>query len=94
MTYFAPILQLIEMVKTNFQVAMVHTKMLDHKHVMECFTPIPAIFNLNGETLSIERVSPFKLKSAGIGVKGGLASLGLKNNLGFRRDLGKASGRY
>jgi len=57
MTYFAPILQLIEMVKTNFQVAMVHTKMLDHKHVMECFTR-------------------------------------LKNNLGFRRDLGKASGRY
>ena len=64
MTCFAPILQLIEMVKTNFQVAMVHTKMLDHKH-MECFTPIPAIFNLNGETLSIERVSPliFKIKN-------------------------------
>ena len=79
--------------KTNFQVAMVHTKMLDHKHIMEFFTPIPTFFNLNGETLSIERVS-FKLKIAGIGVKGGLASLGLKNNLGFRRDLGKASGRY
>jgi hypothetical protein len=46
---------------------------------MECFTPIPAIFNLNGETLSIERVSSFKLKIAGIGVKRDLASLGLKN---------------
>jgi hypothetical protein len=42
---------------------------------MECFTPIPAIFNLNGETLSIERVSPFKLKIAGIGVKHSITCL-------------------
>ena len=68
MTCFAPILQLIEMVKTNFQVAMVHTKMLELISMLWNVTPIPAIFNLNGETLSIERVSPFKLKIAGIGV--------------------------
>ena len=56
--------------KTNFQVAMVHTKMLDHKQACYgTFHSNPSNFNLNGETLSIERISPLVLKIGGKGTK-------------------------